>query len=131
VAGQHETSEKPLDVFVSLHEAAQAYDTSAGALRARARAGGLRAYKVAGAHGREWRVSLRSLEAAGFATRVPVPPSGDDHPRVRELEAELTVLRRLLVAEKGRADRADQELGHALLEVGRFRSALTRAVEHS
>lgn len=123
--------DEPLDVFVPLHQAAQAYNVSVGALRSRARTGGLRAYKVAGAHGREWRVSLRSLQAIGFSRRVPADACDEERARVLELEAELAVARNLLAGERWRADRADQELGHALLEVGRLRSALMRQVEHA
>lgn len=134
MAGQHDTGDDPLDVFVPLHEAALAYDTSVSALRARARSGGLRAYKVTGPHGREWRVSVRSLESAGLQPRGPVTAAADE--RVAELEARLATVRRLLGAEQRRADRADQELGYALLELGRLRAATsradtTRSVEHS
>jgi hypothetical protein len=123
--------DQPLDVFLPLHEAARAYDVSVGVLRARARSGGLRAYKVAGPHGREWRVSLRSMASAGLVPRVPAQGSGDDDHRVMELQAELAGVRRRLVAEQRRADQADQELGHAMLELGRLRSRLARQVEPS
>ncbi len=113
-----------LDVFVPLHEAAHTYDTTVAALRARARRGALRAYKVGGPHGREWRVSLRSLQTGGYGLR-PVAPSPEA--RAQELEQQMSGLRRRLDHERRRADRADQELGLALLEAGRLRAALARA----
>ena len=127
---QH-SSDQPLDVFVPLREAAQAYEVSVGALRVRARAGGVRAYKVAGPAGREWRVSLRSLEASGLALRVTARSPQDPHARVLQVEAEVAGLRRVLAGERRRADRADQELGHALLEGGRLRAELSRALEQA
>ncbi|WP_340295167.1 hypothetical protein, partial [Aquipuribacter hungaricus] len=114
----------PLDVHLTLAEASRTYAVPVAALRSRARAGGLRAYKVDGAHGREWRVSVRALEEAGFVVR-PAGSSADE--RVSELEAQVAALRHELAGERRRADRADQQLGHALLEGGRLRSALERA----
>lgn len=122
----------PLDVPVSpdahltLAEASRTYGVPVATLRSRARAGGLRAYKVDGAHGREWRVSARAIEAAGSVPR-PTGSSADPRERVSELEAQVAALRHELAGERRRADRADQQLGHALLEGGRLRSALERA----
>lgn len=130
MVGQHD-QDQPLDVFVPLREAAQAYDLSVGALRARARAGRVRGYKVEGPTGREWRVSLRSLEAAGLPPRASAPTSQHPHVRILALEEQVAVLRRLLAGERRRADRADQELGHALLEGGRLRSELSRAPDRT
>ncbi|MFC5382589.1 hypothetical protein [Aquipuribacter nitratireducens] len=114
--------EVPVDVYVPLQEASRAYRASVASLRARARSGRLRAYKVPGPHGREWRVSLRSLASLGVLPRVPAQ-AGDSEGRVARLEAEVLELRARLAAERRRADRADQELGYALLQLGRLRSA--------
>lgn len=129
--GERHAEKDPLDVFVSLREASQAYDISVAALRSRIGFGELRAYKVAGRNGHEWRVSLRSLKAAGYAPRLPAQTSRSDSARVRELEAELAAVRRRAAAEQRRADRADQELGYALLELGRLRSSTSLPVDRT
>ncbi|WP_129337956.1 helix-turn-helix domain-containing protein [Cellulomonas endophytica] len=124
---------------LSLTEAARVYDVPVTTLRRRVGRGEIPAYKVRGVRGYEWRLSRRALdERAAADARTPRGPSastasapdpGDDRPAGchRVLEQELVALRRAAAAERHRADRADRELGHALLESGRMRSALEQA----
>ena len=117
-----------LDRDLSLKEAARLYDVSQQTLRNRVRFGRLPAYKTRGPWGHEWRINGRSLEAAGIARRPPT--KDDENPRVAALEAEVARLWRLVAAERNRADEADRELGYAMLQTGRLRSALDRALQH-
>lgn len=113
---------------LSLQEAARLYEVSLTTLRRRVRRGEVRASKVRGPWGPEWRVSRRALEDLGMRAR-PVLADGAEHPRIVELEREVASLRRVVAVERLRADRADQELGFAMLESGRLRAALARATE--
>jgi hypothetical protein len=117
-----------LDRDLSLQEATRLYDVSLRTLRNRVRCGEIPAYKTRGPWGQEWRVNGRTLEAAEFPRRPVVLGTDDDDPRVAALEQELATLRRVVVAERQRADRADSELGYAMLECGRLRSALAKAL---
>src|SRR4051794_8179236 len=100
-----------LDRDLSLQEATRLYDVSLRTLRHRVRCGEIPAYKTRGPWGQEWRVNGRTLEAAEFPRRPVVLGTDDDDPRVAALEQELATLRRVVVAERQRADRADSELG--------------------
>ena len=122
--------DEPLDL--SLQEAAALYDVSLATLRKRVRWGEILAYKARGPWGNEWRVTRRALEAFGYEPR-PQTPVEDLSPdqRVTSLERELATIRRVVALEKRRADQADQELGHLMLEMGRLRSALSRAQEEA
>ena len=120
-----------LDRDLSLQEATRLYDVSLRTLRNRVRCGEIPAYKTRGPWGQEWRVNGRTLEACEFPRRPVVLGTVDDDPRVTALEAELATLRRVVVAERERADRADSELGYAMLECGRLRSALAKALRDS
>ena len=113
---------------LSLPEAARRYDVSLRTLRTRARSGRIAAYKVRGRWGHEWRVSERSLEASGLPRRAAPPEGAASRSRVAYLEEELGAVRRALSTERFRADRANRELGQAMLECGRLRSALAGAV---
>jgi hypothetical protein len=113
---------------LSLQEAAALYDVSLATLRKRVRSGQILAYKARGPWGHEWRVTRRALEAFGYQPRPSVPAdelSTDE--RVVSLERELAAIRRVVSLEKQRADQADRELGHLMLEMGRLRTALSRA----
>ena len=118
------SDEEPCDL--SLQEAARLYGVPVATLSKRVRWGQIDAYKVRGPWGHQWRVSREALEAFGYRQ---VPPSDEEpqDPRVAELEREVASLRRVLAAERVRADRADRELGQLMLESGRLRSALARA----
>jgi hypothetical protein len=120
-----------LDRDLSLQEATQLYEVSLRTLRNRVRCGEIPAYKTRGPWGQEWRVNGRTLEAAEYARRPVVLGTDDGDPRVAALEEELATLRRVVVAERQRADRADGELGYAMLENGRLRSALAKALRDS
>jgi hypothetical protein len=113
---------------LSLREASEAYDVSPATLVRRVRAAQVAAYKVRGPWGREWRVSRRALEDAGYRLR----PEQALHrccadPQVASLERELARMRRVVAAEQRRVDLADRELGQLMLERGRLRSELARA----
>lgn len=118
---------------LSLQEAARLYGVSAATLGRKARWGVVTAYKARGPWGWEWRVSRRSLEASGYRPRPAdgAGPAGEaDPPRdpqVTELQRQIATLRRVVARERLRADRADRELGQAMLECGRLRRALARA----
>ena len=119
-----------LDRDLSLQEATRLYDVSLRALRNRVRCGEIPAYKTRGPWGQEWRVNGRTLEASGLRRRPVELGMTDSDPRVAALEAELATLRRVVVAERERGDQADRELGYAMLECGRLRSALAKALQH-
>ena len=70
------------------------------------------------------------LEASGLRRRPVEVGTEDRDPRIAALEAELATLRRVVVAERERADQADRELGYAMLECGRLRSALAKTLPH-
>ena len=112
---------------LSLREAAELYDVSLRTLARKARWGEIEAYKVRGPWGHEWRVSPAALEAAGMRTRTARPVTSSGCPQVAGLEREVESLRRTVAAERWRAEQADRELGHAMLESGRLRGALARA----
>lgn len=112
---------------VSLRDAAHLYTVSTSTLARRLRLGELRGYKVRGPWGHEWRVDRDELEATGYGRR-PAPELGTTaDPRLVPLRRELASLRRIVAAERLRADRADQELGFVMLECGRLRGALARS----
>lgn len=110
---------------LSLQEAADLYEVALATLARKVRLGQVSAYKIRGPWGREWRVSRHAMEAAGYRRRPPAAESTD--PRVAALEQQVAHLRRVVAAERYRADRADRELGSVMLECGRLRSALARA----
>jgi hypothetical protein len=124
-------SAEHLDRDLSLREATRLYDVSLRTLRNRLRCGWIPAYKTHGPWGQEWRVNGRTLEASEFARRPVELGTDDGDPRVAALEAELGRLRRIVVVERERADQADRELGYAMLECGRLRSALAKALQLS
>ncbi|GAA2726527.1 helix-turn-helix domain-containing protein [Cellulomonas aerilata] len=113
---------------LSLRDAALLYAVALRTLRTRVRCGQIPGYKVRGIRGHEWRVSRDALDISGLAARPAVTTAAGERPgRVAALELELELARLALRAESARADRADQELGFALLECGRLRAALRRA----
>ena len=110
--------------FLSPREAGERYDLVVQSLVTRLRNGELAGFKVRGPHGREWRVSVNTLESFGFRPR----PRRDDQPsvdpQVAELEATVRELRRKLAFERNRADAADRKLGEAAMTIGHLRAAL-------
>lgn len=116
-----------------LREVAQMYAVSVATLRRQVRTGDIPAHKVRGPWGHEWRVSRRAVDAAGLAVRsVPPVDAAVEDPDVASLRREVAALRRTAASERNRADQADRELGWAMLESGRLRSASTRArAEHA
>lgn len=124
-AGGRVTDECDCRDDLSLRDAARHYEVSVATLRRQVRSGQVPAYKVRGPWGQEWRVSHQAVGASGYAVR-PVEPDPED-PHVATLRRELGVLRRVVAVERNRADQADRELGQAMLECGRLRSALARA----
>lgn len=118
--------EAPIDL--TLREAAELYDVTVKTLALHLRCGQLVGHKSRGAAGREWRVTREALDAAGYQPRVATGdvsvPGLDELARLRQ---ELTAARRAASAERRRADDLDGRLGHALLECGRLRTALSAA----
>lgn len=118
------------NVELSLAEAAHRYGLSLRMLSQRVRFGEIPAFKVRGVRGREWRVRPRELEQLGLVA-VPGRQAADE-PADREmalLRRHVQTLESKLAAERHRAALLDQRLGHALLECGRLRAALTRQGE--
>ncbi len=110
----------------SLRDAARLYDLSLSTLGRRIRNGEIEAFKSEGADRGEWRVTAKALEAFGYQRRPEPAPKDDTYdPRtIRKLERELAATRREAEAQRRRADRADRELGEALMEAARLRAAL-------
>lgn len=129
MAPDHQPAPAPatVPVDVSLRDAADLFGVSPRTLARRLRLGELPGYKVRGPWGHEWRVSRESLDAYGYRRRPAPVPAATGDPRLAHLERELASLRRLLAAERLRADRVDRELGFAMLECGRLRGALARS----
>ena len=117
---------------LSLQEAAALYDVSLATLRKRVRAGQIIGYKTHGPWGKEWRVTPRALERFGYQPRPATRPEDlSPDQQVASLERQLAAIRRVVALEKRRADQADQELGHLMLEMGRLRTALARAQQEA
>ncbi len=123
------TADEPVyDLDLSLQEAARLYAVSVRTLTNRVRWGQMDAYKARGARGLEWRVSRQALETSGYQPRVEQDRDDQERDsRMLSLERELAEARRVAAAERRRADEADRLLGHAMMECGRLRAALTAA----
>ena len=126
-------SEQEPPVDLTLREAAELYDVTVKTLALHLRCGSLSGQKSRGAGGRQWRVTASALDAAGFRRRSERPssgaPSGDGgaEREVLRLRQELAVAKHAAAADRRRADDLDRRLGHAQLECGRLRTALTAA----
>ncbi len=115
------------DLELSLAEAAHRYGVSLRTLSQRVRVGQIPAHKVRGLRGLEWRVSLRDLEQFGLIATADAPLAHETlDPEIGLLRQHVHTLESKLAAERHRAALLDQRLGHALLECGRLRAALTR-----
>lgn len=115
-------------VDLTLREAAELYQVTVKTLAHHLRCGQLLGHKTGGATGREWRVTRGALDDAGYRARADGAaegsPAAEEVARLRE---DLRAARRAVSAERRRADDLDRRLGHALLECGRLRTALTLA----
>ncbi len=107
---------------LTITQAAEMYGLSLRTLRRRITLGELLGHKVSGPHGREWRVSTSTLEAAGYAPRVIDLTRPDESSR-----SQIRRLTQALAAEQSRSSDLDQRLGYALLTVGRLRGRLREA----
>ncbi len=113
---------EPLDgQELSPAEAVAAFDLSEATLRRLLAAGTLAARKVKGVRGREWRIPASALEAAGYTRRSTVTEV--------ELvpQAEVRRLQEALAAQRARASQLDNQIGYALLTIGRLRGRLHEA----
>ncbi len=106
---------------LTLTEAAALFTVSCTTLRRLVKDGVIRAYKVEGARGREWRLSASAVEQAGYGLRSS-DPAEDEGAR-----PEVTRLAAALAAERARSSRLDGQLGYALLTIGRLRGRLQQA----
>lgn len=107
------------DDELTLAEAARLFEVSVGTLRRLIGADALPAHRVSGVRGREWRVSTSTLEQSGYARRTTI-----------DLTDEGSELRRLSEAlrfERNKVAQLDNELGYALLTIGRLRAKLQAA----
>ncbi len=135
-APQDPTPPDPVDDLgqtddLSLTDAAALYAVSARTLAQHIRCGTLPAHKTPGATGRQWRVTRTDLDAAGYTLRpTPTPDEATTaaaDPLVTQLRRQLHATQREAAAERRRADDLDRRLGHAMLEAGHLRAALSRA----
>jgi hypothetical protein len=95
------------DEELSVQQAADQFELSASSLVQRLRLGEVKARKVRGLHGYEWRVTASALETIGYRRRS-FPPSAAELD-AEHLQRQLKRLRKALKAERQRS--AEQQAG--------------------